>query len=241
MIAWFALVSVILSFSGVSSWVGNPYAHLLRNAEPPSIAYGFGGGFSSNIGGISHSSGYGTSFQTGNAQAYGAGIGSNGNARGVGFAQTAPNFNHYQFPQAYSGIGRSNSAAHSSGNLGSAVSSVQNDGHGSAFSAVHSNGRYQSAISTVQNFDRGHPTLARIQPGFISRADNVGGVQTAISSTQGSNGQATSIAQNFGGYKAAIANNVQLRNGVIQNNGATVINGPGFQSAQAHSVNTGYY
>ncbi|XP_022126088.2 uncharacterized protein LOC111000808 [Pieris rapae] len=241
MIAGFALVSVILGLSGASSWAGNPYAHLLRNAEPPSIAYGFGGGFSSNIGGISHSSGYGTSFQTGNAQAYGAGIGSNGNAHGVGFAQTAPNFNQYQFPPAYSGFGRTNSAvAHSSGNFGSAVSSVQNGGLGSAVSAVHSNGRYQSAISSVQNFDRGLSNLARIQPGFISRADNVGGVQTAISSTQGSNGQATSIAQNFGRYKAAIANNVQLRNGVIQNNGATVINGPGFQSAQAHAINTGY-
>lgn len=72
---------------------------MYRIGRSPNVAFGFGSGFSSNIGGIAHSTGIGSSFSSGDAEAYGAGMaGAGGNtfARGVGAANAAP----YQ-PLAY--------------------------------------------------------------------------------------------------------------------------------------------
>ncbi|CAG4983951.1 unnamed protein product [Colias eurytheme] len=265
MISKLTTLLAILAVSKAAPWLGHPGIYL-RQAQPPSIAFGFGSGFSSDIGGIKHTSSYGNSFQTGNAQAYGGGFGSaDGNtyARGVGYAQTYPQSNwkpQYQYrhtvPQdfqqasaaTFNSGGRSyNSAsAQSFGNIGSAVSSAQSiDGIGSAVSAVQNNGQSQTAISSVNSlgrngYDSTIATTNNIGHGYgtaISRADNLGGYQSAISSTQGyGNHGQFAVAQNVGGYRTSNAYNVNQ--GSVQN--SVAINGPGIQVAQTYSNNNGY-
>ncbi|XP_038207563.1 uncharacterized protein LOC119829240 [Zerene cesonia] len=266
------LLAALAVSNAVPVWMANPYysGMFLRHPQPPSIAFGIGSGFSSDFGGIKHTSSYGHSFQTGNAQAYGGGSGTaDGNtfARGVGYAQTFPQTNlkpQYQYrhpvPQdfqqasavTFNSGGRSfNSAsAQSFGNFASAVSSAQSvDGIGSAVSAVQHNGQSQSAISSVNSLGRNglDSTIATTNSnghGFgsaITRADISGGYQSAISSTQGHG--------NFNNYgQGAVAQNVngyRTSNAYNVNQGSiqnsVAINGPGIQVAQTYSNNNGYY
>lgn len=219
---------------------------ILRIGRSPNVAFGFGSGFSSNIGGISHSSSIGSSFQTGDAEAYGGGLaGTNGDgafARGIGIANAAPSYPlPYQQSAAstYNGGGRNSfgsavsSAQNFGGNYGSAISSAQTQNglqYGSAVSAVQNGGpaRYQSAVSSAQN----HRGL-----GYGSAAStNNNGLQygSAVSSAQnggGNFGSAVSNAQTgngYGNYNAAVsaAQNVGGYGGstsqVVQQNGGSL-------------------
>lgn len=234
---------------------------IFRIGRSPDVAFAFGSGLSSNIGGISHSTSIGSSFGTGDAEVYGSGLaGSNAGgvyARGVGITNVGP----APYPLGYqqstasalnSGFGRNtfgsavSSAQNYGGNYGSAVSSAQNRnglGYGSAISAVQNAGpaRYQSAVSSAQNVrGLGYESA-------VSSVHNAGGdYGSAISATQSNNGYgdlnaAVSAAENYGGYGGSTSQVVQQSPGSVRHSGASSINGPGLQASQSHAINTGYY
>lgn len=232
---------------------------IFRIGRSPNMAYAFGSGFSSNIGGISHSTSIGSSFGTGDTEAYGSGLaGTNAGgayARGVGITNVAP----APYPLAYqqstasavnNGFGRNtfgsavSSAQNFGGNYGSSISSAQNGlGYGSAISSVQNAGpaRYQSAVSSAQNV-RGlgyESAVSSVHNG----GDDYG---SAMSATHNNGGYgdfnaAVSAAQNYGGYGGSTSQVIQQRAGSVRHSGASSINGPGIQAAQSHAVNTGYY
>lgn len=233
-------------------------ATIFRIGRSPNMAYAFGSGFSSNIGGISHSTSIGSSFGTGDAEAYSSGItGING---GSAYARGLTNAVPVHYPLSYqqstasavnSGFGRNAygsavSSAQNFGNYGSTVASVQNQnglGYGSAVSAVDNAGpaRYQSAVSSAQNVrGLGYESA-------VSSVHNAGpDFGSAISATRSNDGygdfnSAVSAAQNYGGYGGSSSQVVQQRAGSVRHSGASSINGPGMQAAQSHTVDTGYY
>ncbi|XP_047985524.1 probable peroxisomal membrane protein PEX13 [Leguminivora glycinivorella] len=203
---------------------------IMRIGRSPNVAFGFGSGFSSNIGGISHSTGMGSSFQSGDAQAYGAGMGSNGNyASGVGMASAGPSYPVYQ-QQPY---GLRN-------NFGSAVSSAQTQ-NGFRYGAAQNNPRYQSAVASAQNL-RGYNNDFGSAVAASQYSGNYG---TAMSAAQnhglGHFGSAVSAAENNGHYRASTAQAMQHHGGAVQHSGASSVNAPGLQAAQSHAVNSGFY
>ncbi|XP_050362467.1 fibroin heavy chain-like [Nymphalis io] len=260
-----AKIIVVLSTLALSNAAPASYGDELpgliwRVGRAPNVAFGFGSGFSSNIGGISHSSSIGSSFQSGDASAYGAGIGSSdGNtfARGIGYANASP-YSQFRLQQPhYAGYNNAfatpyGSAVSSAQNFGSAVSSSQTqNGFGSAVSSVQNNGLgpYQSAISSAQNLrGLGSAVSSASSNGFgtaVSSAENIGGYGSAISLTQNHDqnnfDSAISAAQNIGGYRSSTAQTIQQQGGSLRHSGATSINGPGIQTAQSHAINNGYY
>ncbi|CAH2049956.1 unnamed protein product, partial [Iphiclides podalirius] len=80
------LVAALSACQAVPAWIGQYPNAVFRDGRSPSVAFGFGGGFSSDIGGIRQSNSYGTAFQSGNAEAYGAGFAGRDYASGVGQA-----------------------------------------------------------------------------------------------------------------------------------------------------------
>ncbi|XP_045445719.1 shematrin-like protein 3 [Melitaea cinxia] len=231
-----------------------------RVGRAPNIAFGYGSGFSSNIGGISQSSGIGASFQSGDATAYGGGIGSSdGNyARGIGYAQAAP-FLPYALqspiPAVYNNaFGSAISSAQNFGNFGSAISSSQSqNGFRSAISSAQNNdlGNFQSAISSAQNlrgFGSSVSSASSNGLGFgtaISAANNFGGDGSTFSLAQNHDlnnfGSAVSASQNIGGLRSTISQATQQQGRSFQHSGASSANGPGIQASQSHAINTGYY
>ncbi|XP_063549212.1 fibroin heavy chain-like [Cydia strobilella] len=226
---------------------------LMRIGRSPNFAFGFGSGFSSNIGGISHSTGMGTSFHSGDAQAYGAGLGSNGNrnyASGVGMASAGPSYPVYQQQPAYGGLrndfGSAISSAQNYNGLNSAVSSAQTQNglqYGAATSAAQNNPRYQSAVASTQNV-RGLGYNNDFGSAVAS-SEHSGNYGSAMSAAQnrgfGHYGSAVSAAQNNGNYRASTAQAMQNHGGAVQHSGASSVNAPGLQAAQSHAVNSGFY
>ncbi|XP_013188641.1 uncharacterized protein LOC106133457 [Amyelois transitella] len=234
---------------------------LMRIGRSPSVAFGFGSGFSSNIGGIAHSTGIGSSFSTGDAQAYGSGMGGSDNAyaRGVGIANARPSYPRYPLPYnndfGRTSFGSAVSSAQNIGDYSSAVSSAQSHNgrqYGAAASAVQNAGpaRYQSAVSSAQN------TGLDYQSAVAAANSNDGHYGSAMSAANTGNygdtfahsrnnfagyGAAVSAAENIGGYRASTAQAVQQQGGALQQSGASSINAPGIQAAQSHAMNTGYY
>ncbi|CAH1639462.1 unnamed protein product [Spodoptera littoralis] len=254
------LATILAACNALPVWYNGVPAVVMRIGRSPSISYGFGSGFSSNIGGISHSTGIGASFQSGEGEAYGAGIGSSngGYARGVGIASAgnshpvqyqAPHHHVYQAPQPayesavasaqnFGGYGNAVSSAQSLGgnNFGSAVSSAQSGGHA----------RFNSAVSSAQNVHGYGSALSSANSGYgsaLSSAHNSGfGSSVSSAQTRGHGyGSAVSAAENIGGYGASTAQVAQQRSGGIQHSGATSINAPGLQAAHSHAVNSGFF
>lgn len=235
---------------------------IFRIGRSPNMAYAFGSGFSSNIGGISHSTSVGSSFGTGDAEAYSSGV--TGINAGSAYARGVSNVVPAQYPLGYqqstasavnSGFGRNaygsavSSAQNFGGNYGSAVATAQNQNglgysrYGNAVSAVENAGpaRYQSAVSSAQNLrGLGYESA-------VSSVHNAGSdFGSAMSATQSKDGygdfnSAVSAAQNYGGYGGSSSQVVQQRAGSVRHSGASSINGPGLQAAQSHAVNTDYY
>ncbi|XP_063357767.1 hornerin-like [Cydia amplana] len=246
-------VAALAACSAVPVIIDDEYVPgvVMRIGRSPNVAFGFGSGFSSNIGGISHSTGMGTSFQSGDAQAYGAGLGGNGNyASGVGMARTGPSYPVYQQQPAYGGL-RNNydsavSSAQNYNGLNSAVSSAQTQNglqYEAATSAAQNNPRYQSAVASAQNV-RG----LGYNNGFgsaVASSEHSGNYGSAMSAAQnhglGHYGSAVSAAQNNGHYRASTAQAMQHHGGAVQHSGASSINAPGLQAAQSHAVNSGFY
>lgn len=233
---------------------------IFRIGRSPNMAYAFGSGFSSNIGGVSHSTSIGSSFGTGDAGAYSSGVtgtsAGGAYARGVGTTNVVPALYPLGYQQSTasavnSGFGRTPygsavSSAQNYGNYGSSVASAQNHmglGYGNAMSAVENAGpaRYQSAVSSAQNVrGLGYESA-------VSSAHNAGGdFGSAMSATQSNGGygdfnSAVSAAENYGGYGGSTSQVIQQRAGAVRHSGASSINGPGVQAAQSHAVNNGYY
>lgn len=233
---------------------------IVRIGRSPSMSYAFGSGFSSNIGGISHSTSVGSSFGTGDTGAYSSGItGVNAGgayARGGAITNVVPALYPLGYQQSTasavnSGFGRNtygsavSSAQNIGGNYGSSVASAQNHnglGYGGSMSAVENAGpaRFQSAVSSAQNVrGLGYESA-------VSSAHNAGSnFGSAMSATQSNGGygdfnSAVSAAENYGGYGGSTSQVIQQRAGAVRHSGASSINGPGLQVAQSHSVNNGY-
>lgn len=242
---------------------------ILRAGRSPSIAYGFGSGFASDIAGIKHSNSIGASFQTGDAEAYGTGIGStnNGNifAGGIGLAQTNPNtyrtYPVYSTPYAsptYSSypynLGYNHFGAQQLRNSYGNPISAQNLGYGTSVAQAQ-NGPFGS-VASASNFNSYQPRNG-FRNGFggsVASAVSNGNGATAVSSSDGY-GRATSLAhtvdeqggynaavagtENIGGVSASTAHTVQQNGGAVQHSGATTIDGPGINAAHSHAINTG--
>ncbi|KAL4713906.1 hypothetical protein ACJJTC_015560 [Scirpophaga incertulas] len=257
-----ALITLVSVCQAVPVWVAgtNGYVPIFRMGRSPNVAFGFGSGFSSNIGGIAHSTGIGSSFSAGDAEAYGAGMsgatGGSAFGRGVGIANAAP-YRPLTYSPSYN-TGRNT--------YGSAISSAQNFGnYGSVTSAAQtmdvnyplkaSPAHYQSAQSSAQSFrGLGYESAlasANLNNGLeygsaVSAAENTGDYNSSMSSAQSRNGlsdynAAVAAAQNMNGYHASTAQTVQQHGSAMQHSGASSIDGPGIQAAQSHAVNTGYY
>ncbi|PZC76625.1 fibroin heavy chain [Helicoverpa armigera] len=255
-----ALAAVLAACNAVPVWYSGVPAVVMRAGRSPSISYGFGSGFSSNIGGISHSTGIGASFQSGEGQAYGSGIGAadGSYARGVGIAN-AGNSQPVQYqPTPYQVVAQPQPAYESAvasatnfGNYRNAVSSAQSLGgnnYGSAVSSAQSGGpaRFNSAVSSAQNLNGYGSAISSANSGYgsaLSSARNAGfGSSVSSAQTRGLGyGSAVSAAENNGQYGASTAHVAQQNGGRIQHSGATSINGPGIQAAQSHAINTGFY
>ncbi|XP_035448036.1 fibroin heavy chain-like [Spodoptera frugiperda] len=250
------LATILAACNALPVWYNAVPAVVIRSGRSPSVSYGFGSGFSSNIGGISHSTGIGASFQSGDGEAYGAGIGSSngGYARGVGIA-SAGNSQPVQYQRVYQAPQPAYESAVASaqnfGGYGNAVSSAQSlggNGFGSAVSSAQSGGlpRFNSAVSSAQNVNGYGSALSSANSGYgsaLSSAQNSGfGSSVSSAQTRGLGyGSAVSAAENIGGYGASTAQVVQQRSGGIQHSGATSINAPGLQAAHSHAVNSGFY
>ncbi|XP_026732187.1 fibroin heavy chain-like [Trichoplusia ni] len=202
---------------------------IMRIGRSPSISYGFGSGFSSNIGGISHSTGIGASFQSGEGQAYGSGIGASDGtyARGVGIANAGNSYQPMAYQPAYQAVpqnrpayGSAVSSAQNFGNYGNSVSSAQSVGSNqfnSAVSTAQTGGpaRFNTAVSSAQSGGpaRFNTALSSAQSAgparynsAISSAQNLNGYGTAISATNNGFGSSVSSAQTRGiGYGAAVS------------------------------------
>ncbi|CAK1601650.1 unnamed protein product [Parnassius mnemosyne] len=244
------LVAALTVCQAVPVWIENYPQIYVRDGRSPSVAFGFGSGFATDIGGIKQASSYGTSFQSGGGEAYGSGLASADGrtfARGTGVAKvpqvTYPvsnqqfvsnNFNRNNYGSAVS-------SAHNHGNFGSALSAAQSqNGYGSAISNVNNRG-FQTALSSAQNYNG-----LGYQSAVAAANSNGLGQGSAISAAQGFNGNnnfgtAVAAAQNFGNYQASTAQAIQQRGGLLRESGATSINAPGIQAANAHAINTGYY
>lgn len=232
---------------------------IFRIGRSPNMAYAFGSGFSSNIGGISHSTSIGSSFGTGDAEAYSSGI--TGINAGRAYARGVTNAVPVQYPLGYqqstatavnTGFGRNaygsavSSAQNFGGNYGSTMASAQNQnglGYGSAVSAVENAGpaRFQSAVSSAQNV-RG----LGYESAVSSVHNDEGDFGSAMSATHNNDGygdfnSAVSAAQSYGGHGGSSSQVVQQHGGSVRHSGASSINVPGLQTAQSHVVNTGYY
>ncbi|XP_045773364.1 filaggrin-2-like [Maniola jurtina] len=250
MIAKFFIVLYAITFAkaGPVVYENIPPGVTFRVDRGPNIAFGFGSGFSSDIGGIRHSSGIGTSFQSGDATAYGAGFGSNdGNtfARGVGYANAAPSYpiRYAQAPYYPYNNGQQNFARiynNGFGRFGSAVSSAQNFGNfGSAVSSAHSHNGFASAVSSVSG--RGSA---------VSSVNGLGRYHTAVSTNGRGLGYDSAVASvsNGLGYESSISSaqndgfgsSVSLAQGRGFNNFGTSVaashNFPGYRASVAHSV-----
>ncbi|CAH0724558.1 unnamed protein product, partial [Brenthis ino] len=266
-------LSIVLSVLAVSRalpilvYENDMPAFIWRTARAPNVAFGFGSGFSSNIGGISQSNSIGASFQSGDADAYGAGIASDGNlAQGIGYARASPYHQilplglHQSSSSAFSNsfgrnYGSAISSAQNFGNSGLSLSSAQNhNGFGTAVSAVQNNGigNYQTAASQAYNgrsgFDSAVSSASSHGLGYgvaQSAAQNIGGYGSALSlsQNQGLNnfGTAISASNNNGGFGSSIAQTTQQHGRHLQQSGASSINGPGIQASQSHAINNGYY
>ncbi|KAM3959010.1 uncharacterized protein ACR2FA_006983 [Aphomia sociella] len=227
--------------------------------DTPSIAFGFGSGFSSDIAGIKHSTSIGSSFSTGNGRAYGSGIGSTGNnyASGTGVANVEPPSTFLTPEPRYDSYGNP-VLNYDSGYI--AVPAAQEENSLSYYPIqtnewspnYDNNGQFQSAVSSTQNAGelQSAISLAQNQQGngyqtALSATHNDNYYRSSISNAQsadGSNfGSATAATQNIDGVNASTAQVVQRYGGSLQQSGATVINGPGIQAAQSHAINTGYY
>ncbi|VVC95900.1 unnamed protein product [Leptidea sinapis] len=199
----FILAVLELGFGdAVPYWQGIPYnsGMYLRNPGLPNIAIGFGSGFSSNINGVSHSSGFGSSFRSGDAEAYGSGIGSsNGYAQGVGYANAAPNYAvNYNIP----------SYQHVAPNQ--YISSIPKYQYGAQNHQVNAVPHYQQApvinsghrLSPVRALSQDHGTvgnsLSSVQShnagSIIGAANSNLGHQSAVSSIQDPKGHGSSYA-----------------------------------------------
>lgn len=208
---------------------------------PPSFAYGYGSGFSSNIAGISQSSSIGTSFKIGDGEAYGAGSAGSGDtvsARGIGYAHTNPPQQYYRTNYPYSYIpynglrnsyGNAISSAQTIGN--SAVSQTYNAPYGQSFRAAG----YGSAIASSNGYGS-------------TATSSSSGSGTAISSAQSrdalGSSDAVSASQVVGGVQASTAHiRQQLPGGQLSQAGATTINGRGYQASHSTVINAdpGYY
>ncbi|XP_049874075.1 uncharacterized protein LOC126372394 [Pectinophora gossypiella] len=241
MVAKFVVLSLALAVCQAGPvWVdGSGYypGMILRIGRSPNIAYAFGSGMSTNIGGISHSTSIGSSFQTGDAEAYGAGVAAtNGGvyARGVGYTNAAP-----AYPLAYQ---QSAASAYNGGlgrtGYGSAVSSAQNYGSnfGSAASSAQTHNGFGlgSAVSSVQNAGP-----ARYQSA-VSSAQNLRGVGSSVAAANSNTGlgygSAASSAHNAGGNYGSALSSVQAHNGFNNYNAAVSaaenVNGYGGSTSQ---------
>ncbi|XP_059058382.1 uncharacterized protein LOC131851836 [Achroia grisella] len=232
----------------------------------PSIAFGFGSGFSSDIAGIKHSTSIGSSFSTGDAQAYGSGIGSTGNtyASGIGVANAAPSTSYLpaftSSQQRYDSYGNpvpdydnnyiTNDQEQNTLNY---YPSQSNEWPQSYENYGQNNGQLQSAVSSTQNAGnfQSSTSLAQNQqgPGYqlaISSSQNGDNYRSAISNAQSGDGysnfgSAISATQNIGNLNASTAQAIQRSGGGLQQSGATIISGPGIQAAQSHAINTRFY
>ncbi|XP_034833741.1 uncharacterized protein [Maniola hyperantus] len=254
MIAKYLVVLYAIAFAKAGPVVYDniPPGVTFRVDRGPNIAFGFGSGFASDIGGIRHSSGIGTSFQSGDATSYGSGFGSNdGNtfARGVGYANAAPSYpiRYTQapyYPYYTRNNGQQNSATiynNGFGRFGSAVSSAQNFGNfGSAVSSAHSHNGFASAVSSVS----GRGTAVSSVNGLgryhtaVSTADGRGlGYDSAVATVSDGLGYESSVssAQNDG-----FGSTVSVAQGRGFNNFGTSVaashNFPGYRASVAHSV-----
>ncbi|XP_026758620.2 uncharacterized protein LOC113518059 [Galleria mellonella] len=181
----------------------------------PSIAFGFGSGFSSDIAGIRHSTSIGSSFSTGDARAYGSGIGGTGEtyASGIGVADASPSGSYLpplqSSQQRYDSYGNpvpdydnnyiSNEQEQNTITYYPSQRNEwsQNYGNGYAPSdSAQNNEQFQAAVSATQNAGdlQSSTSLAQNQQGQ--------GYQTAVSSTQNGNNfrSAISNAQSSDGY-----------------------------------------
>ncbi|CAG4986446.1 unnamed protein product [Parnassius apollo] len=246
------LVAALAVCQAVPVWIGNYPQVYIRDGRSPSVAFGFGSGFATDIGGIKQATSYGTSFQSGDGEAYGSGLASADGrtfARGTGVANVPhvryPVSNHQLVSNNFNrnNYGSAISSAQNHGNFGSALSAAQShNGFGSAISNANNRGLggHQTALSSAQNFNGvGH------QSAVASANSNGWGQGSAISAAQGFNGNnnfgtAVAAAQNFGNYQASTAQAIQQRGSLLRESGATSINAPGIQAANAHAINTGY-
>lgn len=198
------------------------------------LSYGFGSGFSSNIGGLRQASAIGSSYNSDNVgQAYASGIGisDGGYAQGVGLASSGNAYPVYQAQPTYTVVRPT---------YNNARASAQNFG-GSNLASSSANTNNGQAISYAQNLRGvGYPSVA------TSSASNDGfGNQKAISSTHtaglGYNSHSVAAAERHGHVSGSSAQTVQQRGNTLQQSGASSINAPGFKSAHSHAVQTGFY
>ncbi|CAB3239648.1 unnamed protein product [Arctia plantaginis] len=216
---------------------------IVRVGRAPSISYGFGSGFSSNVGGLSQSTGIGASFNSGDGVAYGSGIGSSngGFSRGVGIASSGNSYPVYQAYPSYNSprtsYGNAVASSQNFGGYNSAVSSANAAGGQALSSAQNLRGLgYESAISSANN-GFGSASSAASHNGF----GNSNSISSARIAGLGYNSQAVSASEQHGPYRASSAQTVQQRGHALQHSGATSINGPGIQAAHSHAVQTGFY
>ncbi|KAG6464752.1 hypothetical protein O3G_MSEX014706 [Manduca sexta] len=255
---------VVVAFA-ITACNAAPFVITAKNYNPgnvypgyqtPSIAYGYGSGFSSNIAGIRHSVSHGHSFQIGDGEGYGAGFANSdgaANAQGIGIASTHANPARRVYniqPAAYQPAPAYNSGWNR--NYGSAVSSAQNIGNaGSAVAHSNSAGLGNAVASASNHRGLGYGSAvssANSNNGFgsaISSANN-SGYGSAVSSAQtrgalGDYSSAVSASENVGGVRSSTAQAVQQTAGSVQHSGATSIDGPGVHAAYSHAVNNRYY
>lgn len=231
----------------------------------PSIAYGFGSGFASDIGGIKHSNSFGSSFQIGDAEAYGSGIGASGDnvfAGGVGYAHANPNtyrtaypvystpyttpyhsypynlgYNNFATPQLRNSYGNAISSPQNLGNLGAAFAHTQSGAFGSSASAVNIAEPYQSRHSFRNPGFGGSAVASAVSIGSGATAASSNGLGNSVSLAQTHDGQGrfNSAVSTSDSNGVSTAQTVQQNGGAVQQNAA--INGPNFQAAQSNVVN----
>ncbi|XP_053612895.1 uncharacterized protein LOC128676657 [Plodia interpunctella] len=239
-------ITALAMANAVPIWVIAP-----RNdpniGQAPSLAYGFGSGFSSDVAGVKHSTSIGSSFSSGDATAYGQGISGTGNsyARGVGAANIAPTYytqpktNDYGYGQYYNPALPS-AQAYNSPQYGTALRQnipqyqPQYHGYRAAVTNAVDNGQYRTALSSAQNVEGQNFESA------VSATQQGQGYNSAISNAQSLNAgglrSATAASEDVNGYKASTAHAVHQNGGTLYNSGATTINGPGIQAAQSHAI-----
>ncbi|VVC95899.1 unnamed protein product [Leptidea sinapis] len=245
--------------NAVPIWRNDPYNSgvFLRNAAVPSVAYGYGSGFSSNIGGIHQSSGFGSSYQSGAGEAYGMGIGSSdGSAQGISYTNTAPHYavnhvpvyqhvapnnhistvpKHQQATPNYQIISVPNqhrpSGAHQHGDFVDSVSSVQSQKGGANHQANIPNHHQASMINT------GHGLYPQTHGNFGSsvssvQSPNAGSIVGATNSNSDHQSALSSVQDPIGHGSSFAATNSYQPFGR---------NGPHFEKAITSVQNIGGY